>query len=226
MKKLLVIISVLSVLFGCTALEEANDSMGKDNVVDSLPSAGDEMANDSMGKDNVVEVESFVFEDQRYTLELPADYEIASGPEYGFINPKITESFPAIRIGLQSAGTKPSLNDVLEAEKSVLANLCGQTDVCGEITEYRTVEIDGKSAINFIVQYNGRSLDDPKGYTQEYHYYVPTIIYEYDSMTYPKDQKKYPHDYFLKFMIRANDKDDIEKQKAAFDDIMKTIVLK
>ncbi|QQR84030.1 hypothetical protein IPJ72_02435 [Candidatus Peregrinibacteria bacterium] len=169
---------------------------------------------------------NFVFDDEAYTLTLPGDYQIEPGAEYGFIMPKITNNFPSIKLGLMASKENPSSEAILKDEKAILTNLCNQTEGCGTITESKTVEIGGKTALKFTVQYKGRGVNDPNGYINEYHYSVPHIKYEYDAAKYPQDQNLYPQTYIYQFSIAANDQESPKQQEAMLDSIIKTIEFK
>lgn len=73
----------------------------------------------------------FIFEDESYMLTLPAEYQIEYGAEYGFINPKKPDSFPAIKLGLFGSQENPGVEDILEDEKMILVNACVRNEGCG-----------------------------------------------------------------------------------------------
>jgi len=80
-------------------------------------------------------------------------------------------NFPSIKLGLMATKENPSMEDILKDEETIRTNLCGQTNGCGKMTKWESVEIDGKTALKFTIQYRGRRIDEPNGYINEYHYF-------------------------------------------------------
>lgn len=58
---------------------------------------------------------------------------------------------------------------LLEAEQTIVKGMCGETEGCGEIVESKTISIDGGVGIEFIVQYKGMRIDEPRGFSNEIH---------------------------------------------------------
>lgn len=169
---------------------------------------------------------NYLYENEDYSLQLPAEFQEEPGAEYGYLNPKPAGGFSSIRLGLASSKANPAIADLLTAEKTFLVNLCEQTDGCAKIIKWEKVTLDGQDALKFTTQLSGRSFDDQSGYINGYHYSVPQVRYEYDALKYPQDQNKYPLTYILQFSISANDQENPDLKSKIFDTIMSTIHFK
>lgn len=158
---------------------------------------------------------NFVFENENFTMQLPADYQFEQAPESNFIKPKQDNEFPAVKIDLIPFKTNPTIDEILENEQTLLANLCGQTDACGTITDWKIAKVNGKTALKFTVNYKGRAIDVPQGFINEYHYSFP----------FSRTQNKPAESYLLRFSISAT---DLEEPLATilFDKIILTVKFK
>jgi hypothetical protein len=200
MKKLFISFAILFLITGCTSLQITGNKV-------EAPS-------------------NYIYENEDYSLQLPAEFQEEPGAKDGYLNPKQVDGFPSIRLGLASSKANPKIADLLGAEKTFLTGLCEQTDGCAKIIKWEKVTLDGRDALKFTTQQKGRSLDDQRGYINSYHYSVPQVRYEYDGLKYPQDQNKYPLTYILKFSISANDQENPELKSKVFDTITSTIHFK
>ena len=207
MKNLLLFFSVALLVVGCsltggtTVLEDTNNS----------------------------EANTFVFDGENFTLTLPADYLLDIGAADGFIRPKEEGDFPAIKFGTRS-GCKdnPTVDDMLENERAFLKIFCEETEGCGRLMEWESVEVGGKTGLKLLVQSNGRELGVSEGFINGYSYVVPILEREYDPVRTEErgEDAFYYRTCLFGFSISANDLEDFDNQAKIFDDIMQTITYK
>jgi len=57
----------------------------------------------------------------------------------------------------------------LEAEQAIVKSLCDGTGACDEIIESKSIPVDGGAGIEFIIQYKGLRIDEPRGFLNEIH---------------------------------------------------------
>lgn len=146
--------------------------------------------------------ESNIFNHELFSIELPAPHTA----DKSVIQPINDKDFPEIIFGISNNSTKSE--NLLQVEEEWFKNLCGQTDACGKIVSSETITINGRTGIKFIVQYQGRSLDEMKGYLYEYHY----SIFDAENL--------------FRFWTSASDLESPEEVSKAFDKIIGTISFK
>lgn len=167
----------------------------------------------------------FVFNDEWYSLTLPADFVVEPGAAEGYLLPKHEGDFPVITLFLMSSGENPDMQEVLNDEQVRLANLCNQTDTCQTMVDWVLTEIGGHQALEFTTEGPGGMIDHPEGTERVFTYYVPVLHYERDPNN-VKDTNLYRNTYIHTFSITVSEGDDEAALHQAFDDIMSTIEFK
>jgi len=145
----------------------------------------------------------YLFSHQNFSLYLPAEFVEQSG----VINAKDGQSFNQIII---SAGQNDVMTqeELLKHEQEMNESLCSDTNACGTIMEVENITINNVKGIKFYKRFEGRSIDDPFGFFNQYQY----------SFSNGSD-----HIRFWTIAVDTEDKDVVEKQ---FDEIINTIEFK
>ena len=124
--------------------------------------------------------------------------------ENGIIKPKDSAAFNQIiyKVTKEDEMTPGQLQ---QWEKDNIEALCKDTDACGTIMFSENVTVSEVDGVKMTVQYKGRSIDDPKGYTYEYHY------------SFYKGTNQF------RFWTSAADSEDLKAIESQFDEVINSI---
>lgn len=129
-----------------------------------------------------------VYKDQKFQLSIPPQWhKNPYGPGQLILadNSPYYLNFSAINLDQYegNATTKSlySSGKLLEAEQAITKSMCGETDSCGKITESKSISVSGGTGIEFIVQYKGLRIDEPRGFLNEIHRTIlkNSVIYRF-----------------------------------------------
>ncbi len=117
-----------------------------------------------------------VYKDQKFQLSIPPQWhKNPRGPGQLILadNSPYYLIFSTINLDqYEGDATTKSLyssGKLLEAEQAITKSMCGETGSCGKITESKSISVSGGTGVEFIVQYKGLRIDEPRGFLNEIH---------------------------------------------------------
>src|SRR3989344_6008414 len=117
-----------------------------------------------------------VYKDQKFQLSIPPQwYKNPRGPGQLILadNSPYYLNFSAINLDQYEGNATTKLlyssGKLLEAEQAITKSMCGETDSCGKITESKSISVSSGTGVEFIVQYKGLRIDEPRGFLNEIH---------------------------------------------------------
>jgi hypothetical protein len=169
--------------------------------------------------------DSLVLNTRDYSLTMPAPYVFDIGAEDSVIRPKESGAFSQITLSGRGSDANPTILSMLSEEKAMIANKCKETDVCGTLIATSQMKIGETDALIFTVRYPGRSVDDKKGYTNEYYFLIPRVRVEDDPWLF-SEGKKNMNTYIDRFWISEPDTNSPTAHAKQFYAIMQDMQLK
>lgn len=141
---------------------------------------------------------NYIYKHQAFSLTLPTAFTV----DEDAIIPENEGAFPVIDYFIDSEKKTLAKKDLIAWEDETNKSMCAETENCGKITGQQDVNIDGIEGIKLLIQYQGRDLEDKKGFTNEYAY---AFINNY------------------RFWATVTDQENPKDAEKKFDEIMKTI---
>ncbi|MFA6520879.1 MAG: hypothetical protein WCT53_00635 [Candidatus Gracilibacteria bacterium] len=109
---------------------------------------------------------SSIYNHKMFSLTLPAAFKVGED----MLEAVDEKSFPVIDFFIDEDKTILTKKELVDWENETNKSMCTETESCGKIISQQDINIDGVEGIKFLIQYNGRGIEEKEGYTNEYAY--------------------------------------------------------